>query len=553
MSDRATQTVLSPQDHDSFVRHGFLILKNAVPPDTVAAALETLEGGTFQGNPGAADYQPLHAATVDDCVTPTIRGAIAELFGPDYPFAPARPSDMPRPYEPDARWKTQDVHADDDYPSLMPAGWALGLFIFLTPVRPHGGAFLYADGSPQQLRLILEDNPEWLHFYRSRPDIAASAQEFLAQPGDALLFHHLLAHAGSNNVADPTTRHALLSRWHPQRRIVPGGALFERMSTIERANSARYQAQLTGDDSHLPALRVDRHTDEALRRGIETHGGVRAHAVLRFGGATHAFFVDEAEPGVVRHEVSRDWAAWEPDEASRIEPAGAGDAVRSLSLFHGVAEALLFVGLDGETGETPRTVVLTSHDLRAWSPVTELPGALSAAGHFTTDYSSATARGNVVFVVPADAPSTVQARWGQNWAEAARWDGPTTVYEGESGTTIADAFVRPILGEEWFALVADAQEGDAPEASRPSYSLSRDSTRYVDALQPLAYSTPTPPRRIRRYASARRYWLVTYLRDVDEQGRLCWGAIDWERQPVALQEIATAQELQEALYTVGLL
>jgi len=46
---------------------------------------------------------------------------------------------------------------------------------------------------------------------------------------------------------------------------------------------------------------------------------------------------------------------------------------------------------------------------------------------------------------------------------------------------------------------------------------------------------------------------VTYLRDVDGQARLCWGAIDWERQPVTLQEIATAQELQEALYTVGLL
>ncbi len=552
MSDRPTQTVLLPEDHDSFVRHGFLILKNAVPPETVAAALETLESGTFQGNPGAADYQPVRAATVDDCVTPTIRGAVAELFGPAYPFTPARPGDMPRPYEPDARWKTQDVHADDDYPSLMPAGWALGLFIFLTPVRSHGGAFLYADGSPQQLRLILEDNPEWLHFYRSRLDIVAAAQEFLAQPGDALLFHHLLAHAGSNNVADPTTRHALLSRWHPQRRIVPGGASFERMSTIERANSARYQAQLTGDDSHLPILRVDAHTDEALRRGIETQGGIRTHAVLRFEGATHAFFVDEASPGAVRHEVSRDWVAWEPDEVPRIGTSGDGDVVRSLSLFHGATEVLLFVGLDGET---PRVVVLTSRDLRVWLPVAELPDTLSAAGHFTTDYGSATVRGDVVLVVPAGAPSTVQARWGRNWAEAPRWDGPTTVYEDKatSGGTIVDAFVRPTLGEEWFALVADVQEGDTSSASRPSYSLSRDSARYVDSLQPLTYSASTPPRRIRRYASARRYWLVTYLRDVDGQARLCWGAIDWERQSVALQEIATAQELREALYTVGLL
>src|SRR5207248_6903012 len=129
-----------------------------------------------------------------------------------------------------------------------------------------------------------------------------------------LLFHHLLGHAGSRNVSDPTTRHALLARWHPQRRIVPGARPFEEMTTIERANSTRYLHHRYGAPHRLPDLAIDDRTTRALGAGFGVPGGIRAHAVLRYGGLTHLFFVDGAEPATIRHVHSRNWVDWDAGE-----------------------------------------------------------------------------------------------------------------------------------------------------------------------------------------------------------------------------------------------
>ena len=56
-----------------------------------------------------------------------------------------------------------------------------------------------------------------------------------------MIFHHLMGHSGSVNVASEHTRHALLNRYHPSVRLAPAADLSpEEMSTLERANSARY-------------------------------------------------------------------------------------------------------------------------------------------------------------------------------------------------------------------------------------------------------------------------------------------------------------------------
>lgn len=59
--------------------------------------------------------------------------------------------------------------------------------------------------------------------------------QVLADPGDAVLFHHLMGHSGSHNVASPHTRHALLNRYHPSTRLVPPpDRTPEQMSTMVR-------------------------------------------------------------------------------------------------------------------------------------------------------------------------------------------------------------------------------------------------------------------------------------------------------------------------------
>ena len=545
MSAHAPVTVLTDADHDFFLRHGYVIVKNAVAPDVIAAAVAALDASDFEGKVGAADYKPVRDAAVDACLSDTVFNAIGELFGPDYPYERVRhASDMPRPYEQGAAWTHQTVHVDDDYPTLMPAGWALGMFIFLTPVRPHGGAFLYAAGSPYRYRPVLADNPEWLSFYTARPEPAGPAEEYLAQPGDVLLFHHLMAHAGSTNVADPQTRHALLARWHPQRRIVPGPRPFAAMSTIEKANSSLYLRHQSGDATSLPG-RPGQATTQALREGYVAPGGVAAHAVIRVEGVTHLFYVAGADPTMIRHAHSRDWASWKDDPP--VE--GVDGPIRALSLFRQAEHILLFAGAGADT---PRTAILASPDLRDWSHLTTLDGALSVAGHSTTDYGSAVARGNVAIVLPASDSAAARALWGPSWENAAEWTGAARAATAPPGATLEDAFVKPILGEVEFTLVADATTGEG--GSQPHYARSRDSAVYAGRLQPLTYSAPAAPRRLRVYARARYYWLVTYTRAAaDGQQRLFWGAIDWQRDVPVLEELDSAEALTSALAVVGII
>ena len=89
----SAETVLSPQDHEHFLEHGFVVLHRAVPPDLVERAVAALESGAE-----TPDFDPSAA-----CTTDRVHQAIAELFGPQYPFEHRRGGhDMVRPHQPDA-------------------------------------------------------------------------------------------------------------------------------------------------------------------------------------------------------------------------------------------------------------------------------------------------------------------------------------------------------------------------------------------------------------------------------------------------------------------
>jgi hypothetical protein len=80
------------------------------------------------------------------------------------------------------------------------------------------------------------------------PRFGGELHEVLAEPGDCVLFHSLMGHSGSVNVAAPHTRHALLNRYHPTRRLEPLASDEDMMSmsTLERANSARFLSEAFG-------------------------------------------------------------------------------------------------------------------------------------------------------------------------------------------------------------------------------------------------------------------------------------------------------------------
>src|SRR5262249_8517641 len=117
------------------------------------------------------------------------------------------------------------------------------------------------------------------------------------------------------------------------------------------------------------------------------------------------------------------------------------------------------------------------------------------------------------------------------------------------GAHLDDLEIEPVFAEEWFALVADLRTATG---SRPACWLSRDAARYDGSPRPLAFSAPTPPRRLRVYARGEAYWLVASLRRHGNEECLCWGRIDWGEEPLSIQELTTRSELIDAFNMSGL-
>ena len=70
------ETVLSPEDHEHFLTHGYLVVRDMVPPEILARAIVALEA---EGSD--PDFDPAAA-----CTTSKVDQVISDLFGAEYPF-----------------------------------------------------------------------------------------------------------------------------------------------------------------------------------------------------------------------------------------------------------------------------------------------------------------------------------------------------------------------------------------------------------------------------------------------------------------------------------
>ena len=180
-------TILSPEDHEHFLTQGYVGVRNAVAPEVIARAVAALEGEDED-----PDFDPAAA-----CTTDVLHRTIGELFGPEYGFEKKYAGqDMMRPLQTDVVWAMMAAHVDDAYPTLMPNEWALGTFIFLTPVRSRGGAFVYFAGSPLRYRQGMAASCHAIKEIAQSAEYYGAGAEFLAAPGDVLFFHHLMGHTG---------------------------------------------------------------------------------------------------------------------------------------------------------------------------------------------------------------------------------------------------------------------------------------------------------------------------------------------------------------------
>jgi len=526
--------VLTAADHEHFIEHGYVVLRGVVPASIAAAAVAALEDD---------DCDPTRRAdVVAACTTDRMLDAIAELFGNDYTLTRRREgSDLARVHQPGAAWPEPRAHVDDSYPTIMPGGWAVGSFTFLTQVQTHGGAFICFPGSYRRFRQLMARSCECIKGAAQVPENSGPYLEFLAELGDVLLFHHLAGHTGSDNIVDPVTRHALLNRWHPEERIVPGDRAFDEMTTIEKVNSARYQAhRLHQTVPPTPSHTAGNNTDAILADGIAPWRTVLSCAILHFDGHLYLYHCSDGSRQIHR-AVSSDGISWQIETPLDLNTG----EIRTLHFHQYGLDAILGVtSLDGGVQ------LFASVDMDHWRPLSVIPGAYTATPWFVyAQYPSKIAGGQALYVVPQNDNSHVVCRWGEQWEAAEQWTTSSTALRAPAGQQINDLTIAAHFGDSSCTFVVDLADGSGN--TLPCYAQPEDVAVADGGLQPLPYECASAPRNLRILHRARRYWLVTYLRATAGNDRLFWGCIDWSHEQPTVHELATEAKLHEARCIVG--
>lgn len=125
-----------------------------------------------------------------------------------------------RPPQPEIPWMGGAPHLD--FPVAFPLRTLANITIYLSEIRPHGGAFMYWPGSHQVAWRHFHRHPEDYMMRGSRSqdqtfalilqDTPSAPVEFTGRPGDALIWNSLLLHAASTNSSD-SPRIAVIGRW----------------------------------------------------------------------------------------------------------------------------------------------------------------------------------------------------------------------------------------------------------------------------------------------------------------------------------------------------
>ena len=542
----AKRPVLTPEDHEHFVEYGYVIIRKAVPPELIDEAVAILEkDDTFAIG---ADKQRQKNEVLEACVTDTILDAIQELHGDCEINRNRSSSDIPREYTPEAGDSSGLVaiglHVDDDYPTIMPDAWSVRAVVSLTPVKPRGGGYIYTPGSPFRFLAAMAATPDAMKMIPQRPEFAGPPVEFQAEPGDILIIEHRMGHSGSTNVSSEIPRHMLLHSTGPKQRIVPGAKPFEEMSSMEKANSARYLQHRYGVKFQLPQLADEESVTKSLQHGFSSEGTIVTQECLRYEGTTHLFFVDESQQSVINHAMGDDWADWVKAEPMEFS----SEPIHGICIFQRGFDVQMFVSIGGDEG---RIEILESEDLKHWSNVSSITNARCGVGHINSDWGSKVARGQVIFFVVPGERSKLLCRWGNEWCAASEWTDQAESAQAPDGFDFEDVYVKASRGEGRFGLVANLRE-ETTGKSKLYFSDSNDGSIFENELKPLHHSAMSLPYHIRVYIRARDYWLVTYLCEREGKGRIFWGSIDWAEEPIRLKELNSKEALEEALYIVGL-
>ena len=553
---------LSEADLDSYVEHGFVLLRGLLSAEDVEVALadwpEIIEYARAM-HAGSSSAKPeLEPVGLRICREAVAAVAAELLTAPGAPLAEVttRVVSVPRPHTPEKSWdrvKSAAAGPHLDNQAVTLTGGNLDAFVFLNQVKHAAGAFMYSPGSPRRLRAWMSANA-----FESAPGRARSLpvggilEECTAEPGDVIVYDSDMVHSGSANVVGPDRQSLRLY-------ITPTVPLdlakgFEDMSALEKAQSVPYMRQRFGEHFRLtnPAI-----SDAELAGGF---GPVTTCDFLRLGGRIFRFWVSADAPALIQRSVSDDLGAWEV-----LEPLDlVDDPVTGLHLDYCWPRPRLTVNTRRPDGESASAVFESRDLIGRWREIFHIDGwLLSRPGWLNLaiigrPYRSKKAMGSIVHFVMDQDPSQIFWKAGGGgepisvtiggqtemvsgqWPEAdydKLWSGREGQAHRASGP-VTDLFVG--VGADW-ALVADL-EGVA------HYTTSRFADDFAEALVPITVEGGAVPSRIRCFERTSAYWLLTYL--VDD--RLYWGEIDWKASPGHIRPITTTDALRRAFGTLGL-
>eukprot|EP00747_Dinoflagellata_sp_TGD_P069534 gnl/TRDRNA2_/TRDRNA2_156165_c0_seq1.p1 gnl/TRDRNA2_/TRDRNA2_156165_c0~~gnl/TRDRNA2_/TRDRNA2_156165_c0_seq1.p1 ORF type:complete len:618 (+),score=65.72 gnl/TRDRNA2_/TRDRNA2_156165_c0_seq1:168-1856(+) len=555
--------VLSSEDHAYFFRHGFIILRGAVSPEQAEKMATVLETARQERKPPAKGALP----SLD---LRQIHAALGELFGPGRRFGPAERHtwfghDMPKPVQqPSDGPQPSDVgialegnaHIDDSYPTLMPQTWALGSFLFLTRVRHRGGAFIVYPGSWLLNRKVLG-----AHVRAVTPQSLGEPVEILAEPGDAIIFHYLLGHSGSKNVADPCTRHALLNRYYCTTRFENLCDLpFEQMSTLEKMASARYIRHSVGDGfcMQLPPSNAS----TLALHGVDL-AGAQSYAVIHLAGQFLLLYILAEAPHALFQMKSTNLCDWMPAPAPVLPSVGKGSETvpfSTVQLYNGFranqeGEAVLSV-----TDVSGNVFLFSSLDGDTWQPLaTKAPSSRTATPWWASSVwprPSRMATGKMLYYVPRNSQNELMCMWGDTWDLISPASTDCTSKVLAAPAPIDDVTVDSRFGDFACALVVDLARADE-STGRAHYAVPRHSDwehpKHPTQLHPLVGHGNIPLRRLRVLSRGRSFWLVTFLarRPDGDTERMYVGTIEWAEEPPTVRFVRMLQDLEAAFAAVG--
>jgi len=217
---RVARGSMTLQQIEDYLTNGFLLLPNAVDPQTVDRARSTLAAKITKGE-GTTHHQFVSDASVRACFSERVCSAAAELAGAGKRLLPPRTAYTITVFPTAEQWEWPAPHIDhakkEDAHQTFPPPFLVGCLIYLTDIQSHCGGTVVWPGSHRCLDALATSNPERYKFLATlNGDISqidlGSPKEIIAHAGDALLYQYLCAHAGSSNTGTEP-RFALNHKW----------------------------------------------------------------------------------------------------------------------------------------------------------------------------------------------------------------------------------------------------------------------------------------------------------------------------------------------------